>query len=159
RMASPSWRRASCSSPPGTTASAASTASARVTAGAGAGRRPRIAKDARNASGLRTVRAEPVIPAAGFVYERDAMAGTGVLSAILLSGDRHAFDEDRSGLHVAAAVDVAADGDDAAVHLLQVPGDGDLLDGMADLAVLHPEAGRAARVVPRHAVDAEADEI
>ena len=51
-------------------------------------------------------------------------------SPALLAGDRHLADQDRAHAHAAAQVDVAADGGDVAVHLLEIPGDGDLVHGI-----------------------------
>ena len=55
---------------------------------------------------------------------------------------------------LADRVGVGADGDHAAEHLAQVAGDRHLVRPEGDPAVLDPEAGRAARVVAGHVVDA-----
>ena len=48
---------------------------------------------------------------------------------------------------------------DAGEHVAQVAGDGHLLDRVGELAVLDPEPGGAARVVARHQVHAEPDQL
>ena len=48
---------------------------------------------------------------------------------------------------------------DAAQHVFEVAGDGDLVHRISDAAVLHPEAAGAARVVARHVVHALAHEL
>src|SRR6185312_15118472 len=73
---------------------------------------------------------------------------------VLIPRDGHALDQDRAARAPAARHDVAPDGDDRAEHLAQVAGDGDLLHREADLAVLDPVAGRAARIVAGDEVDA-----
>ena len=45
------------------------------------------------------------------------------------------------------------EGNDIAEHGLEIARDRNLLHGVGDGAVLDPEAARAARVIPRHAVD------
>ena len=54
----------------------------------------------------------------------------------------------------AAQVDVVTERGNAAEHLAQVPGDGDLVHRPRDFAILDPEAGGAARIVAGHRVDA-----
>src|SRR3569833_2573939 len=70
------------------------------------------------------------------------------------SGDLHPADQDRAHRLGAVVVDIGAHGLDAAEHLLEVAGDRDLLHREGDLAVLHPEATGAARVVAGHVVHA-----
>ena len=48
--------------------------------------------------------------------------------------------------------------DDPQQHVAQVARDGAFVDGMGDLAVFHPEARGAARIVPRRRVDRRADQ-
>ncbi len=60
------------------------------------------------------------------------------------AGEGHGFNQDRPGADVAIAVHVVADGNQSAIHVLEIAGDGDLFDWVLDFAVLHPEAGRAA---------------
>ena len=48
------------------------------------------------------------------------------------AGHGQALEQDRTGLHVRAAVDIAADGEDAGKHVAQLGGNGVLLDGMDD---------------------------
>src|SRR5262245_20807983 len=74
-------------------------------------------------------------------------------------GDGHALDENRAAGAAAAHHDVVADGADAAEHVAQVAGDGDLLHREADLAALDPVAGGAARVVAGDEVDALAEQL
>jgi hypothetical protein len=71
----------------------------------------------------------------------------------------HAVDEDRADLLGAAHQHVVADLDDAAQHVLEVAGDGDLLHRVGDLAVLDPVAGSAARVVAGHVIHALAEQF
>src|SRR3569833_439091 len=70
------------------------------------------------------------------------------------SGDLHPADQDRAHRLGAVVVDIGAHGLDAAEHVLEVAGDRDLLHREGDLAVLHPEATGAARVVAGHVVHA-----
>src|SRR5688572_2304251 len=74
--------------------------------------------------------------------------------SLLVAGDGHALYQDRTARAAVARHYVAAYRRDSVEHLPQIAGDGDLLDREADLAALHPVAGRAARVVAGHEVDA-----
>src|SRR6185436_10103436 len=76
-----------------------------------------------------------------------------------LPRDGHALDQDRAASATAARKHIAADGSDAFEDVAQVAGDGDFLDRELDLAAFHPVAGRAARVIARHEVDALAEEL
>jgi glutathione S-transferase len=60
------------------------------------------------------------------------------------AGDRHAPDLERRGADGGAHPQVVADHLDVAEHLEQVAGDGDLVHRMGELAVLDPDADRAA---------------
>ncbi len=71
-------------------------------------------------------------------------------------GDGHAFDADGGGGAGSAEDEVVADGDDVAVHVFEVAGDGDLFDGVGELAVLDPHAAGALGVVAGDEVDAVA---
>ena len=53
----------------------------------------------------------------------------------------------------AAAVHVVAGGDDVAIHVGEVGGDGHFVHGVGGFAILDPDAGGAAGVVAGHAVD------
>src|ERR1041384_4393243 len=75
------------------------------------------------------------------------------LMLTLGAGNGHALDQDRAARAAAALEHVAAHGDDAAEHVAQVAGDGDLLDRELDLAAVHPIAGGAAGIVAGHQVD------
>src|SRR5215831_7770997 len=77
----------------------------------------------------------------------------------LLARDGHLADENRAGADAAARVDVAAERDDVAIHGLEVPGDRDLVHGIGQTSVFHPEAARTTRVVAGHAVDTLAHEL
>ncbi len=57
------------------------------------------------------------------------------------------------GMPGAAPIDVVRDGDDVAIHVLQIARDRDFLDRMDDHAPLDPEARRAARKVSGDRVD------
>ena len=70
----------------------------------------------------------------------------GIASA---AGDLHAFDQHRTAQLGAARQGIVTHRDDVAEHVAQVAGDGDLLDGVLDLALLDPEACRTARVIAR----------
>src|SRR6185503_7443831 len=59
----------------------------------------------------------------------------------------HVLDQDRAAGAAAAHDHVAADGRDLLEHVAQVAGDGDFLHRIGDLAVFHPVAGGAARIV------------
>src|SRR5690606_35647107 len=64
-----------------------------------------------------------------------------------VAGHRHPPHQDGPGPQVRAGIDVAAHGLDAGEHLLQVAGDGEAVDRVADAAILDPEPGRPSRVV------------
>ena len=64
------------------------------------------------------------------------------------------LDQHRAGLLGAAHDRIRADRDDMVEHLLQRARDRDFFHRILDLAVLDPEARRAARIVARHVVDA-----
>ena len=59
----------------------------------------------------------------------------------------------------AAKFQVVGDGGDVVEHLLQVAGDGDLLDGEGQLPVFNPQTGGAAGVIAGHHVDAESHQL
>src|SRR5215469_16874579 len=77
----------------------------------------------------------------------------------LLARDGHLADEHRAYADAAARVDVAAECDDVAIHGPEVPGDRDLVHGIGQMSVFHPEAARTARVVASHTVDALSHEL
>ena len=58
----------------------------------------------------------------------------------LAAGDGHAVDAQGGRGGGGAEDEVAADGGDVLVHVLEVAGDGDLFDRVGELAVLYPEA-------------------
>mmetsp|Transcript_20918 Transcript_20918/g.80503 ORF Transcript_20918/g.80503 Transcript_20918/m.80503 type:complete len:235 (+) Transcript_20918:3977-4681(+) len=71
-----------------------------------------------------------------------------------VAGELHAGDQHRAHRLGAHRVLVGADADDVLQHVLQVAGNGHLVDRVGDLAVLDPVAAGAARVVAGHVVDA-----
>jgi len=71
-----------------------------------------------------------------------------------LPGNRHLAEQHRAGADTAAHVTIVAERHDVPVHGPQIAGDGDLVHRIRDGAALHPEAARAARVVPGHPVHA-----
>src|SRR5580704_12468071 len=75
-------------------------------------------------------------------------------SWILRSGDGHAFDADGGRGARSAEDEVVADGDDVFVHVFEVAGDGDLFDGVGELAVFDPETAGSVGVVAGDEVDA-----
>lgn len=62
----------------------------------------------------------------------------------LLPGNGHAINQPRAGADAAGEITVIADGNQALEHGFEIAGDGDFLDWILNLAVLHPEAGGAA---------------
>src|SRR5215472_5020134 len=76
-----------------------------------------------------------------------------------LTGNRHFADEKRGGADRAAHIGIGAGGGDVEIHAFQVPGDGHLVHGVLDRAMLDPEAARAARIIAGHAVDALPHEL
>ena len=93
-------------------------------------------------------------PAVGAARISSAIARLRIRAPASIARDRHALDQDRAAAIGAAHHLVAAHGGDAAEHVLQVACHGDLLHRIRDLTVLHPEARRAARVVPCQQVHA-----
>src|SRR5512138_3504550 len=81
------------------------------------------------------------------------------LACISLPRNGHSVDEDRAARAPAAHQHVGPDRRDAAEHVAQVAGDGDLLHGVANYAALDPVARRAARIVAGNEVDALAEEL
>jgi hypothetical protein len=77
----------------------------------------------------------------------------------LAAGYGHALDQDGTDLLRAAHFDVIADGGDAAQHLAQVAGDGDFLHRIGDLALFHPVARGAARIVAGDVIHALAEQL
>src|SRR3712207_5417751 len=78
---------------------------------------------------------------------------------VLVARDRHVVDQDGAAGAPAAHHHVASYGHDSLEHFAQIAGDGDLLDREADLAALHPVAGRAARIIAGDQVHALAHEL
>src|ERR1700679_2503542 len=74
----------------------------------------------------------------------------------LTSCDGHAFDVQGGGGAGSVEDEVVADGDYVFVHVFEVAGDGDLFDGVGDLAVFYPEAAGSVGVVAGDEVDAVA---
>ena len=78
---------------------------------------------------------------------------------ISFAGDGHFLQQDRPHPRAAARIDVIAHRRDALEHVAQIAGDGDFRHRILNGAVLDPEAGRAARVVAGHHVDALPHEL
>ena len=57
------------------------------------------------------------------------------------------------------AFEVLAGGRDAGEHGAQIAGDGDFRHRILNRAILHPESGRAARIIPRHGIHALAHQF
>src|SRR5439155_19647455 len=76
-----------------------------------------------------------------------------------LSRHHHLGDLHRRAGDVTAKHEIVADRFDAHPHVFQVARDRDLLDGIGQLAVLDPEADRAAGIVASHHVDAKPDQL
>ena len=76
-----------------------------------------------------------------------------------MPGHGHLFEQQGAGFVGAAFEGVVGGAGDVGQHVLQAAGDGDFLHGVGDLAVFHPKAGGAARVVPGEGVDALAHEF
>lgn len=72
----------------------------------------------------------------------------------LLASHHHARDLDRGRIDRRAELQVIAHHLDVGEHLEDVGGDGDLLHGIGQLAVLDPDAGSTHRVVAGHGVEA-----
>src|SRR3569833_3737083 len=87
---------------------------------------------------------------AGITLGRAWMPGSSV--CISVTGNRHLTDEYRARAYGAAQVLVISHAHDVKEHLLQISRDRDLVYGIGDSAVLHPEATRAPGVVSRHPV-------
>src|SRR5437870_3967010 len=79
-----------------------------------------------------------------------------VRGSALRSGDGHALDANGGGGAGSAEDEVVGDGGDVLVHLFEVAGDGDLFDGVGELAVLDPHAAGADGVVAGDEVHAVA---
>ena len=75
------------------------------------------------------------------------------------AGDGHLLDQHRAGADIATPLQVTTDCNDLAEHVAQIAGDGYLLHRELDLAVLHPEARRAARVITRHQIQPLAHQL
>src|SRR4051794_7632537 len=73
-------------------------------------------------------------------------------SRLLFTGNSHLLDQHRASSHTAAQINVAADGDNLLIHLLQVAGDCDFVNRIGNLSVFDPKARSAARVITRHSV-------
>ena len=76
-----------------------------------------------------------------------------------MPGHGHLFEQQGAGFVGAAVEGVVGGAGDVGQHVLQAAGDGDFLHGVGDLAVFHPKAGGAARVVAGEGVDALAHEF
>ena len=76
-----------------------------------------------------------------------------------MPGHGHLFEQQGAGFVGATFEGVVGGAGDVGQHVLQAAGDGDFLHGVGDLAVFHPEAGGAARVVAGEGVDALAHEF
>src|SRR5260221_9477550 len=76
-----------------------------------------------------------------------------------VSGNGHSVYENRTGGARAARERVVSDRRDRAEHVAQVARDGDLLDGIPDLAPFHPVAGGPARVVAGNEIHPEPDQL
>src|SRR5258706_8443451 len=76
-----------------------------------------------------------------------------------VSGNGHSVYENRTGGARAARERVVSDRRDRAEHVAQVARDGDLLDGVPDLASFHPVAGGPARVVAGNEIHPEPDQL
>src|SRR5260370_39739886 len=74
----------------------------------------------------------------------------------LRAGDGHAFDADGGGGAGSAKDEVVADRGDVFEHVFEVAGDGDLFDGVGELAVLDPHAAGADGEVTCHQIHAVA---
>src|SRR6516164_3311194 len=77
----------------------------------------------------------------------------------LLAGDGHLADEQRACMNTAARIDIVPESNDVAVHIFEVSRDGDLVYGIRDRTVLHPEAARAAGIIARHPVHTLSHEL
>src|SRR5438105_11134463 len=75
------------------------------------------------------------------------------------AADRHPADANRGRGGGGPPLEVAPHGVDVEQHLLEVPGDGHLVHGMDDAALLDPLPDRALRVVAGDEVDPEPDEV
>src|SRR5690606_10187204 len=73
---------------------------------------------------------------------------------LLFTSNRHALDQHRAGPDAAAQIDIVAYRDDLAIHVFEIARDRDLVHGVGNRAVLHPESGGTARIVSSDAVDA-----
>ena len=67
-------------------------------------------------------------------------------------------DADRGRVR-AVAEDQIIGGRQFAIHILEIARDGDFADGVSNLSILDPEPGRAARVIARDAIHANADQF
>ncbi len=76
-----------------------------------------------------------------------------------LAADGHATDAQGGGCRGAAPNEVVAHGVHVQEHVPQVAGDGDLVDGVREAAVLDPVTDGTLGVVARDDVDAEADQV
>src|SRR3569833_507888 len=84
---------------------------------------------------------------AGITRGRAWMPGSSVCLSV--TGNRHLTDEYRARAYGAAQVLVISHDHDVKEHLLQISRDRDLVYGIGDSAVLHPEATRAPVLVSR----------
>src|SRR6185295_15168963 len=97
-------------------------------------------------------------PASRTVSANSAASRAATLSAVSASAKRQALDTQRRRVDPVAELQIVGR-DQRFEHRQQMACDGDLADGIGDLAVLDPEAGGAAAVIAGHAVDAGADQI
>src|SRR5437016_9123581 len=76
-----------------------------------------------------------------------------------VSADHHLADLHRGRGELAAEAQIIADHLNAAQDVAEVASDGDFFNGTSQLAVLNPEARRAARIIAGHGIETEADHL
>src|SRR5512146_519627 len=77
----------------------------------------------------------------------------------LLAGDGHSIYTKGRASECAAEFEVVADFGDVVEHVVEVAGDGDLLDRVVEFAVLDPQAAGAAREIAGDEIDTETEEF
>src|SRR5438270_10653354 len=82
-----------------------------------------------------------------------------VIASVSLAADDESVDANGGRSHGTAELQIISDFRDVEEHVFQIAGDGDLLDGIRELASRDPHAGGAARIIAGDEVGAVAEEF